>query len=263
MRWHGTASIILGEAAIERQGDHLPDGGTITSAGNRCVAQGDTPSRMFAFHRAFKAGHAVGFESGFRAPRLRGPAPAASQLARPGPSSSEAIARRSSSESRGEEVAVRRTPAPVPGAGRHLRVLCISPALGNQSPPKQGARPDRPINTIHRSRAAQSGSRRTASPRPAQPGPPGPGRAPSWVESKARRRRFCAASTARTGRPSAARHLNPALGAAESWRTAAAAKKARQGGSNAAEGCNKTHQKACGTGETRHSTVTLIGQVAR
>jgi len=80
----------------------------------------------------------------------------------------------------------------VPGAGPTPPGCAFTPGFGVTSRPSRvgQADQDQKHQYIH-SGPPSLGSRRTASPRPAQPRATRARAAPSWVESKARRRRFC------------------------------------------------------------------------
>jgi len=123
-------------------------------------------------------------------------------------------ARRSSSEKQGREGAVRRPPARCQAQGRHLPGCASAPGFGVTSRPAGWPRQNQTRNTqYNRSTGRPVGSRRTASPRPAQPRATRARAGPSWVESKARRRTLSAAVD-RGGQPGwppgSQQTLNPA-----------------------------------------------------
>jgi len=195
------ASIILGEAGIERQGGTMPERATHHLA-HRCVAPGEHPSRMLRFigHQAVTLLDSIGFELPAERPGTR-----ASQMARQAPAASAGHRpERSSSEEQGEGVRFADSSTVARRRGDTSGLL-HHPGLGNK-PPSRVARQTRPETQYIRSRAAQFlGIQADGQPTAAQPRATRARAAPKLGGEQGRRRRFLQpVDRAAPGWPSAA-----------------------------------------------------------
>jgi len=203
---HRTASIISAKQGHRARRPLTMHGNGPHHFAHRCGRAGRTPlSRMLRYIGIQAPVTLLGFGSRVSSSRLRGPATRAFPVARASPSLQQAIGQAFSQRAAGAKRCGSPTcPAPVSQAqGRHLRVVCIHPALRVTSRPSRGparTRPRKHPKYIDPGRPSSWGSSRRPAHAAQRPRPPGQGGPPARVESKGPPQD----ASCRPGRPAAA-----------------------------------------------------------